>query len=417
MRFRDFHKNIKIRIIESFMSSIIGSMIFPFMAIYLAAHFGAKVTGVLLLVNVFIGMGLSFVGGYFADQFGRKKIMAYAETARLFAFVIMAISNSPWFVSPWVTFCMMTVNSICWGLAGPADEAMLIDVSTPAQRNYMYSITYWSSNLSIALGGILGAFLFKHYLFQLFIGMSVMAAITAFIAIFIIEESHLPNHEKVRALRHVVQLFSSYKTVFKDRLFILYVLGGVLVLSMEFHLTNYIGIRLSQDMPKQKLLLWNIDGVKMMGFLRTENTILVAILMLFITRITSRFKDHHLLVTSSVFYTIGYGVIAYSNNMWMLFAMMLMLTLAEVCRVPAEQSYMAALPPDHARSTYMAFGGLRFNLAMLIASVTVTLGAFLNPATMALLITIMGLIGAFIYLSLVPGLNKRKAAVAVDQVS
>jgi MFS transporter, DHA1 family, multidrug resistance protein B len=30
MRFKDFHKNIKIRIIETFMSRFIGSMIFPF---------------------------------------------------------------------------------------------------------------------------------------------------------------------------------------------------------------------------------------------------------------------------------------------------------------------------------------------------------------------------------------------------
>ena len=274
------------------MSSVIGSMIFPFMAIYLAFHFGAKVAGLLLLINVFIGIGLSFIGGYFADQFGRKKIMATAETIRFAAFLMMALSNSPWFESPIITFMMMTVNSICWGLAGPADQAMLIDVSTPEQRKYMYSITYWSSNMSIAVGGILGAFLFKHYLFELFVGMSVMAFVTAFIAIFFIDESHKPNHAKVKASRHVIQLFSNYKSVLQDRLFIMYVFAGVLVLSMEFQLTNYIGIRLSDHMPVQKFLFWKIDGVNIMGFLRQIQSWL---LFLCITKMTSRFKDHRIL--------------------------------------------------------------------------------------------------------------------------
>ncbi len=415
MRFRDFHKNIKIRIIESFLSSMIGSMVFPFMAIYLAAHFGAKVAGLLLLINVFIGIGMTFIGGYFADQFGRKKIMASAETLRFFAFLVMALSNSPWFELPALTFMMMTVNSICWGLAGPADQAMLIDVSTPEQRKYMYSIGYWSSNLSIAIGGILGAFLFKHYLFELFSGMSVMAFVTAFIAIFFIEESHRPNYAKAKASRHVIQLFSNYKSVLQDRLFVMYVIAGILILSMEFQLTNYIGIRLSKDIPVQRFLFWKIDGVNMMGFLRTENTILVTFLMLFITKMMSRFKDKRVLVGSCLIYTIGYGVLAYTNNIWMLLAMMAMLTIGEVCRVPVEQSYMASLPPDHARSSYMAFGGLKFNLSMLIASLTVTIGAFVPSGIMAVFITLVGLAGTLIYLVISPALDGRKKSTTMNE--
>ena len=198
MRFRDFHKNIKIRLIENFISRFIGSMIFPFMSIYLAVHFGAKVAGLLLLINVFIGIGINFLGGYFADQFGRKKVMLFAETLRFLAFLTMMICNSPWFESAAITFAMMTVNSICWGLAGPANQAMLIDVSTPPQRKLMYSISYWANNLSIAVGGILGAFLFKDYLFELFLSLSIAAAVTAFLVAFFIDESHNPVVEELK---------------------------------------------------------------------------------------------------------------------------------------------------------------------------------------------------------------------------
>ncbi|WP_349409850.1 MFS transporter [Pseudalkalibacillus sp. SCS-8] len=416
MRFRDFHKNIKVRIIESFISKFIGSMIFPFMSIYLAVHFGAKVAGLLLLVNVFVGIAINFVGGYFADQFGRKKIMLIAEALRFLAFITMMICNSPWFQSPGITFAMMTVNSICWGLAGPANQAMLIDVSRPPERKLMYSITYWANNLSIAIGGIIGAFLFQDYLFELFVALSIAAAIVVTLVIFFIDESYAPVNSELTASGHVLQLFSTYKVVLQDRLFVLFTIAGVLILSMEFQLTNYIGIRLSHEMPIQHFLLWEIDGVQAMGFLRSENTVIVAILMLFATRFTNAFKDRSILVWSCFFFTMGYGVIAYSNNLVLLFFMMAILTVGEVLRVPVEQSYMAAIPPDDARSSYMAFSGLQYNLAMLVASVTVTVGAVLPSLVMTIIITFIGLIGTSIYFFITPRLDERKALSELKQV-
>ncbi|KGX88758.1 MFS transporter [Pontibacillus halophilus JSM 076056 = DSM 19796] len=408
MKFREFHRNIKIRIVETFVSRFIGSMIFPFMSIYLAVHFGATVAGLLLLINVGIGIGINFLGGYFADQFGRKKVMLWAELLRFLAFMTMALCNSPWYQSPSITFAMMTVNSICWGLAGPANHAMLIDVSLPSQRKVIYSITYWVNNLSIAVGGIIGAFLFKDYLFELFIALSFSALFVVVIVMFFIIESHFPERTKMQPVQHVKKLLSSYKSVLNDRLFVLFTVAGVLTLSMEFQLTNYIGIRLSEEMPTQTFLFWEVDGVKTMGFLRSENTILVAILMLFAARLSKSFQDRPLLVGCSFLFTIGYGALAYSNNLWVLVIMMAILTVGEVLKVPVEQSYMASIPPEHARSTYMAFNGLKFNLSMLIASLTVAVSSILPTTVMAILILLIGLTGTWIYHLITPQLDVRK---------
>ena len=416
MKFRDFHRNIKIRIIETFMSRFIGSMIFPFMSIYLAVHFGAKIAGLLLIINVIIGIGINFIGGYFADQFGRKKIMLFAETIRFFAFLTMMISNSPWFESPLLTFAMMTVNSICWGLAGPANQAMMIDVSTPPQRKLMYAITYWANNLSIAIGGIVGAFLFQDYLFELFLSLSVAAAITALLVAVFIDESHSPVSSQLTPAQHMIQLFSNYKIVMQDKVFVLFTFAGVLILSMEFQLTNYIGIRLSEEMPSQQFLFWHIDGVQTMGILRSENTILVVILMLFVTKIQHGLKDKSVLILSCFLFSVGYATLAYSNNLFILFIMMALLTIGEVFRVPVEQSYMASLPPENARSSYMAFNGLKFNLSMLIASTTVTLGSILPSSYMSVIILAIGLIGTFIFKIISADLDERKASIEYKQV-
>jgi MFS transporter, DHA1 family, multidrug resistance protein B len=417
MRFKDFHKNIKIIIIESFMSRFIGGMIFPFMTIYLVSHFGAKTAGLLLLINVFAGIAVSFLGGYFADQFGRKKTMLWAEMLRFFAFIIMMVCNSPWLESAMITFLMMTVNSICWGLSGPANQAMLIDVSSPEQRKLMYSITYWANNLSIAIGGIVGAVLFKNYLFELFIALAFVAGVTVILVAFFMNESYTPVKSSIKSAQHVFQLFRSYKSVLKDRLFLLYVIAGVLILSMEMQLTNYVATRLSTEMPTQRFYSWKIDGITMLGILRSENTILVVILALLATRLTDYMKDKTVLVASCLLFSIGYGIIAYANNIWILFVFMVLLTVGEVFRVPVEQSFMAVIPPDDARSVYMAVNGLKYNLSMLIASLTVTLGSYLPSLMMAILITAVGLAGTFIYYAIIPGLEIRKEKREIKQVS
>lgn len=408
MGFKQFHRTIKIRIIESFLSSAIGGMIFPFMAIYLSSHFGVKMAGLLLLINVFVGIAINFFGGYFSDSFGRKKLIVFAESLRFLAFVTMMICNSPWFTEPLITFFMMTVNSICWGLAGPANQAMLIDVSRPEERKSMYTIMYWANNLSIAFGGAIGGFMFREYFFELLLALSITSLIAWTLITFFIEESYIPNKtEKKTPPQHVKQLFSNYHSVFKDKLFVLYVLAGIFVLSMEFQLTSYMSIRLSEDLSIQNLLGIEFGGIEMVGFLRTENTILVVILALFATKLVSNLNDRNVLITSCIVFVAGYAVISYSNNIWFLFGAMFIATVAEVLRVPVQQNYMANLPPEHARSSYLAVNGLTYNVANLICSLTITLSAYLSNLATSIFITGIGVAGIVIFIKIVPALDRR----------
>ncbi|GGK34800.1 MFS transporter [Caldalkalibacillus thermarum] len=396
MRFRDFHINIKIRLLETFISGFIGNMIFPFMAIYLSKHFGLKIAGVILLINVFIGIVINFFGGYLSDQYGRKIMMKYAEMLRFVAFVIMLLANSPWFESAVITSIMMFVNTISWGISGPAHHAMLIDVSKPEQRKLMYSIAFWVNNLAFAIGGIFGGLFFDKHLFELLLGISLGSLFCSILVVFFIQESYFPT-EKTRALSHVRRIFNTYQEVFKDRLFILFTIAGILVLSMEFHLTNYIGIRLSETMPTQKFLYWNVDGVNMLGFLRTENTILVVLMSLFAFNFIKRYKDKTVLIVGSLLFVLGFGLMSYLDNIWLLIICMLFATIGEVIRIPVQQSLMASIIPDNARSSYMAVNGLSFSFAMLIASLVVTLSAFLPAIAISIIITFIGLIGVGMY--------------------
>nr|WP_156793246.1 hypothetical protein [Fictibacillus macauensis] len=224
-----------------------------------------------------------------------------------------------------------------------------------------------------------------------------------------VSESYSTNPEPISVNVHIRQLFRNYAIVLKDKLFIVYVLAGVLILSIELHLVNYTGIRLSNEMPTQTFFQWELNGSTMMGLLRSENTILVVLFALLASKISSGNKDRQTLIWSCLLFTIPFGFMNYFTNIWLLFLLMFLLTIGEVVRVPIDQSYMASLPTSELRSSYMSLAGMKYNLAMLVASVTVMLGAYLSSLIMAILITATGLVGTLLYLLIGKNLDERVA--------
>jgi DHA1 family multidrug resistance protein B-like MFS transporter len=125
--------------------------------------------------------------------------------------------------------------------------------------------------------------------------------------------------------------------------------------------------------------------------------------------VISRFRDGVVLIAGCSMFVIGYSVISYSNNIWVLFLFMVLATIGEVTRVPVQQAYLASLPPDDARSSYMALNGLTYNGAMLISSLFVTLSAFLPTIWMSFLTLAVGMTGVGILVKILPQLDSRKA--------
>lgn len=70
--FRELHPNIRARILIQFLSKIIGSMIFPFIAIYFSMEISSSIAGILLMINVIIQFLAGMYGGHLADIIGQK---------------------------------------------------------------------------------------------------------------------------------------------------------------------------------------------------------------------------------------------------------------------------------------------------------------------------------------------------------
>ncbi|QTM98514.1 MFS transporter [Sediminibacillus dalangtanensis] len=396
--FKSLHPNIRVRIYTFFLSRIIGSMIFPFMAIYFTDKINAAAAGMLLLINVVVQFMAGLYGGFLADRLGRKRLMVMGETMKLFAFIGMLLVNAPWGTSAIATFAMMLVISVATGFINPAAEAMLIDVSTKETRAFMYSINYWAVNLSLMLGLMIGGWLFKTHFFELLIGLVGMSVITLWMTSVLIKETL--QTEKSAAPKHygLLPLLRSYQTVIKDLPFVLFTLGGIAILSLEFQRNNFIAVRLEQDIVP-RAFTWIeghdvlVDGVRLLSLLTVVNTVMIVLFTAVISNWIKNKPEQPIMYAGFILFGSGYAFMAFSNHIPGLFLAVVVLSIGELLYVPTRQSMLADIVDDSKRGAYMAFNGFVFQVGKMFGALGIIVGEAIGGMSMAVLYILFILFG------------------------
>ncbi|MGY2611787.1 MDR family MFS transporter [Bacillus pretiosus] len=419
MGFWSMHRNIKIRIITSFLTRTVSTMIFPFMAIYFSIKLGSAIAGALLLINVIASLIIGLYGGYVGDRLGRKKVMIIGQSIQVISIACMGVANSDYVDSPWLTFIFMLVNSLGSGLMNPATEAMLIDVSTPENRKVMYSINYWAINLSIAIGAIFGGLLFENYRLQLFIVLTLVAIITLYVMAVYMEEVYVARKtvEKKNVLKDMAD---SYKVVMKDRAFLIFCAASICTLSLEFQVNNYLGVRLQKEFETVNFLFGNgvsfdLTGIRMLSWISAENTILVVLCSALLIKMLKSFNDLKILYVGLFIYTIGFTILGTSNSLWILLIAGLFQTVGEMMYVPVRQSIMADMVPNEARGSYMAINGMVFQVAKMNGALGVMLGSFIASWGMSVLYFIVGMSSILLFVKAI-GKEKYEDERNVSQI-
>ncbi|EMG5781942.1 MFS transporter [Listeria innocua] len=395
--FKELHPNIRARILIQFLSKIIGSMIFPFMAIYFSMEINSKVAGILLMINVLAQFLAGMYGGHLADIIGRKKLMVAGELLKVFAFLGMVLYNSPVFHSPWITFVMLLLIGVTQGLINPAGEAMLIDVSTPENRSFMYSVSYWANNLSMMIGIIVGGWFFVDYLFPLLVALFIMSFVTAWLTISLISETLKQKAVLKKGSYGLVGMLKNYGQVLHDYRFLLYTIGGIAIMSIEFQRSNYISVRLAEDF--QALLvhfgpLGNItlNGVQIVSVLTAVNTLFIVLFTVPVARFVTKRAQQPIMYVGFTLFAIGFAVCAFANNLAVLLLATAVLSIGELLYVPTRQTILAAIVDDNRRGAYMAFNGIIFQIGKMIGSVSLVFAPFIGKYGMATFTILLGVL-------------------------
>ncbi|KGP71959.1 MFS transporter [Pontibacillus yanchengensis] len=391
--FKQFHLNIKIRMIASFVTDIAEMSIFPFMAIYFSNKLGVAWAGGILTFTTIISIFFSMYGGFWADQFGRKKVMVAGYIFQTASFFIIALANSPWFESVWLTFIMFFLLSISSRFIDPASEALLIDVSSEEEQPTMYQFIYWSTNVAFAIGIVLGGLFFKTHTFELFLGFAILSIFTLTFTLGWIQDHYEPNNTRDEKKKGVLSgLLSNYTNVLKDSRFMVLCLATLLVLSLEFQLYGFIAVRLNEEI-QTSLLGFTIDGARMLSILIIINTTIVIFASSIIGKTARKLNLTTALFMGLLMYVVGYSFLAWNNIMVVLVLAMAIATVGELLFQPIRSTYVAQLATKEARGSYKAISGLSMDAGQVLGSIGLMLSALLSNGMMTGLFLLIGAFG------------------------
>lgn len=410
MKYADLHPNIRIRIITDFFTDLTQKSIIPFMAIYLSVQIGAGLAGLLLTVNIVASMIVGLWAGYWSDRIGRKKLMVIAQILQVVALLCLAIANSPWMDSIIVTCLMFLLSSLSSGITVPIANAMIVDVSSEHERHYVYGLQYWTTNVAVTFGALMGGLFFESFRFLLFSLVCLESMATLFILVFMIQETidkrtysvtgqskdSDPSNRLMEANAPIQRnILKTYWAVFQDKRFMIFFTATVLAVSLEFQLDKYIAVRLKNEFTAQ-LFGSDISGLHMFSLIMVINTVMVALVAIPFSRWIGRFPSRSIMTVGMLLYTAGFTALAFSNWAWLLILSAILLTIGELMYAPVRQVMLAGMIPDSDRAAYMAADGLSYNVAALLGSLGLTIGAFLPSYAMAGLYVLMGL-GALVF--------------------
>lgn len=397
MFLKNWDLNLKVRISGELLMGVLFWMYFPFMMLYFTDVFGKSLAGILMIVPPVMGVLANLFGGYWADRYGRKRMMVTALAIEAVSLIIFAFSPSPW-----VDFIMFTILASAGSIYYPASAAMVADLVPPEERRPIFAAFYTSMNIGVVLGPMLGAIFFYDYRRFLILGSAIVATTFLIVMIKVVKETLPDSAKKATEGQKVMDQVKSYGVIFKDKLFAMYILAGIVICQIFMQMDLYMGVYLKEHVEFQSFIAikdWivNIDGKKLFGVMISVNGLIVVMFTLIMTKLIQKWSDRRALVISSVLFGLSMWLMAFSTNAWYLIGCMVLFTVAELIRTPVAQNFITKIAPEDKRGQYMGASSLQFSIGRSIAPLAVTMSQFINPFGMFTYFFILGIVSAGLY--------------------
>jgi MFS family permease len=339
--YQQYPKNFWILVGALFIDRVGGSLIFPFLALYITSKFGVGMTQVGTLFAIHSGGAFfgNMIGGSFADKFGRKTMLIIGLVFSAAITILMGLINE-WEVFYGLAF----VTGLLSEFGGPAVQAMMADILPVDKRADGFGILRVIINLSVVIGPAIGGVLAGINYLLLFITDSIISAITAIIVLFSLAETK-PALAEGQQEETMAQSLGGYSRVFKDKIFLAFIF-----------LSLFTGIVYMQMNSTLSVFLRNVHAIpaQYYGYLLSLNAGMVVLFQFFITRRVKRFQPLLVMMVGNLFYAVGFGLFGFTNQYWQFLAAMAILTIGEMVDAPIVQALIANLAPEDMRGRYMA---------------------------------------------------------------
>ena len=352
--YREYPKQFWVIVGSNFIDRVGGALIFPFFALYITRKFEVGMTEVGLLFALFSVTDMigNMIGGALTDYLGRKTMIILGLIISALTSLGMGfVQQLEWF------YVMGAVSGLFATAAGPAHEAMLIDILPEKKRSEGFGVMRVAMNLSVAIGPAIGGFIAAYSYRVLFVADTVTSLITALIVYLVVEESKPEVVEKTAEKKSFKDTFVGYGTVLKDRKFMLFVI-----------ISTIATLVYSQMYSTLSVFLRDVHGIPESGYgwLMTFNAGLVVLFQFMITRRISSKPPMLIMALGTLLYVVGFGMFGFVNVYVLFMLAMGIITLGEMVIIPVAQAYVGKAAPEDMRGRYSGVMGFSWMIPWMI---------------------------------------------------
>ncbi len=344
---RSFPTQLWVIVAGGFINSLGSALVFPFLTLYLRQRLGISLlqVGLVFTVNAAATLCAGMLGGYIADRFGRRTVMLTSLLSTSAALLLMGLAS---------TYGQMVALAAAIGLTSPisqpARDAMIADLTQPAQRAEAYSVLRVAHNLGYAIGPAIGGFL-ASVSYLLSFGLAAASSLAVFVLTWFLVRETLPAGAKEQARSNPTQGFGP---AFRDTTFMLFCTLGLLTAVAYAQVTTNLPVHMKESLGL---------GERYFGWIMTTNAAMVVTLQMAVTRAISRWARFPTLALGAALYGAGVGAIGFVSAFPGFIACAVIYTVGELITSPTATALTADLSPPEMRGRYMGLLALTWGLA------------------------------------------------------
>lgn len=319
-----------------------GSLVWPFLTVYLRQRLEIPLTtvGVLFAINAGVGLFSQVLWGPVVDKYGRKTAMIAGLTNEVVVMLGFALLGS---LQAYAVLIAMS------GLIEPASrigsDAMIADLIKKEKRAGAYALLRMVSNAGVAIGPAVGGFLAATSYLLTFSGAALASTIALLLVVFLVRETK----PELSEAEQVERPGGGFGYILRDFPFLAFCLASIF-------------LWMAYEPFMQLLPVYMKEGFGILesgfGLIMTANALMVVFFQFAMTRITEKYPDAYVMAAGAFWTGLGALATALSHNFaWFLFSM-IVVTVGELIWAPTSIAFVAKLAPVDMRGRYMGVYGI-----------------------------------------------------------
>ena len=331
-----------------------GTMVLPFLSIYLTSSLGFSVQQAGYLLSSF-GIGSiigSYIGGALADRYGHFFIQFFSLIVSGVIFILLSGVTSYYHLLAGVIILSIIAESL-----RPANAASVSFYAKPENISRAFSLNRMAINLGFSIGPAIGGLLAAIAYSWLFVvdGSTCILAGIFFYLYFRNKKGYVPAKSKDR------KDVRTSNSVFQDTRFLVFV-----ALSSLFAI---IFFQLFMSLPLYYRDIYQLQEGEIGGLLALNGILVFSLEMVMVYILQRKFNIPSLIFIGLFILAFSFFLLNLHHHPLILILAMLLLSIAEIFAMPFMATYVVQRSTEFNRGSYMGLYTISFSTAHVLSPV------------------------------------------------